>query len=47
LAQAIHSAVTGADMRQRAKQLGAALRAEDGLACAVSLIRKHLGSPSS
>lgn len=45
LAQAIRSAATDPGMRQRARHLGAALRAEDGLACAVKLLREHLGPP--
>jgi sterol 3beta-glucosyltransferase len=45
LTQAIHSAVTDAGMRQRAQQLGAVLRAEDGLGCAVQHVRQHLGPP--
>lgn len=45
LAAAIQRAATNTQMRQRAQQLGAALRAEDGLGCAVSLIRQYLGPP--
>jgi UDP:flavonoid glycosyltransferase YjiC (YdhE family) len=45
LAAAIQRVVTDAGMRQRAREIGAALRAEDGLGCAVSLIRQHLGPP--
>jgi hypothetical protein len=32
-------------MRQRAVQLGAALRAEDGLGCALAHVRRYLGPP--
>jgi sterol 3beta-glucosyltransferase len=45
LAAAIHHAATDAGMRQRAQSLGATLRDEDGLGCAVALIRQHLGPP--
>jgi sterol 3beta-glucosyltransferase len=45
LAAAITRAVTDAGMRQNAQQLGAAVRAEDGLGCAVSLIGRYLGLP--
>jgi sterol 3beta-glucosyltransferase len=45
LAAAIDTVLTEAGMRQRAQSLGAALRDEDGLGCAVSLIRQHLGPP--
>ena len=39
LARAIDAAVTDTAMRQRAAGLGARIRTEDGVACAVSLIR--------
>jgi sterol 3beta-glucosyltransferase len=45
LAAAIHRAVTGPNLRQRAQQLGAAIRVEDGLGCAVQVIRQQLGQP--
>jgi UDP:flavonoid glycosyltransferase YjiC (YdhE family) len=45
LAAAIQSAVFSQGMRQRAYRLGTALRAEDGLGCAVSFIRQRLGPP--
>jgi sterol 3beta-glucosyltransferase len=45
LAAAIDRAATDTAMRQRAQALGPALRAEDGLGCAVSLIRQHLELP--
>ena len=44
LARAIHSAVTRPATRQRAADLGAALRAEDGVGTAVSIIRQYLGA---
>ncbi|CAG0937526.1 vancomycin aglycone glucosyltransferase [Thermoflexales bacterium] len=40
LAQAIQSAVTDQAMRQRAAELGAQIRAEDGIACAVEIINQ-------
>jgi UDP:flavonoid glycosyltransferase YjiC (YdhE family) len=45
LAAAVQRVATDAGMRQRAQQLGAALHAEDGLACTALLIRQHLGPP--
>ncbi|MGD8463859.1 MAG: glycosyltransferase [Anaerolineae bacterium] len=38
LAQAIHQAVTDQGMRQRAADLGSRIRAEDGIACVVSIV---------
>jgi UDP:flavonoid glycosyltransferase YjiC (YdhE family) len=43
LATAIHTAITDAGMRQRATELGAELREEDGLGQAVQLIERHVG----
>lgn len=43
LAHAIRVAVTQPDIKQRAAHLGETLRAEDGLANAVSMISQHLG----
>jgi sterol 3beta-glucosyltransferase len=45
LAEAVQRAVTDPGLRQRAQQLGAALRAEDGLSCAVAQVRQVLGPP--
>ncbi len=45
LAEAIHRAVTDRDIRQRAQRLAAALRAEDGLGCALKVTREYLGPP--
>jgi UDP:flavonoid glycosyltransferase YjiC (YdhE family) len=45
LAAAIDRAVHDEAMRARAERLGAALRAEDGLGAAVSVIRQCLGPP--
>lgn len=44
LAHAIHAAVTQPDMKQRAAQLGQAIRAEDGLGNAVSAVKRYLES---
>ena len=44
LAQAIRAAVNQTAMRQRAADLGAAIRAEDGVGEAVSVIQKTLGA---
>jgi UDP:flavonoid glycosyltransferase YjiC (YdhE family) len=40
LARAIHQAVTDEDMCQRASQLGATIRAEDGLAQAAAVVQR-------
>jgi UDP:flavonoid glycosyltransferase YjiC (YdhE family) len=45
LAQAIETATTDATMRQRATEVGARIRAEDGLARAVATFQRHLGLP--
>ncbi len=45
LAHAIHVATTDARMRQRARACGEAIRAEDGIANAVSAIERYLGAP--
>ncbi len=42
LAEAIRTAVTDEGMRQRAEALGAKIRAEDGVACAVECIGEYL-----
>lgn len=44
LAEAIHTAVTDAAMRQRARAFAACLRAEDGKAAAVAWVQRHLGA---
>jgi len=44
LAQAIHSAVNQPAIRQRAADLGAAIRAEDGVGKALRLIQQYLGA---
>jgi UDP:flavonoid glycosyltransferase YjiC (YdhE family) len=43
LAAAVHEAVTDSTMRQRAAELGAKLREEDGLGNAVQLIERYAG----
>ena len=43
LARAIHRAVTDPEMRQRAAQLGARIRAEDGIARAVAIVEQING----
>lgn len=43
LARAIRIAATDRDMRQRARSCGEAIRAENGLANAVSIIQRYLG----
>jgi UDP:flavonoid glycosyltransferase YjiC (YdhE family) len=43
LAQAIHSAVSDQTLRQRAAELGSAIRAEDGVARAVAIIQQLEG----
>jgi hypothetical protein len=43
LAQAIQRAVTDQTMRQRAAELGARIRAEDGVACAVDVVQRIKG----
>jgi sterol 3beta-glucosyltransferase len=43
LAQAIRLAVTDTAMRERAAVLGAAIRAEDGVARAVELVEARVG----
>jgi UDP:flavonoid glycosyltransferase YjiC (YdhE family) len=45
LAQAIRRLTTDANLRTRASEVGAALRAEDGLAQAVPHIRAYVGAP--
>ena len=44
LAHAIHTAVTQTAIRRRAADLGAAIRAEDGVGNAVSHIKRYLGA---
>jgi sterol 3beta-glucosyltransferase len=44
LAAAIRAAVTDEGMRRRAEELGAKIRAEDGVARAVAAIGKHLSA---
>jgi sterol 3beta-glucosyltransferase len=46
LARAITTAVTDANLRQRAGQAGAAIRAEDGVGKAVNAIERILGAPT-
>jgi sterol 3beta-glucosyltransferase len=45
LAEAISTAVTDKGMRERAKSIGQAIRAEDGTGNAVNVIRRYLGEP--
>ncbi len=45
LAQAIHTAVTDADMRQRASAWGEVIRTEDGVGRAVEIVRRSFGNP--
>lgn len=47
LANAIRTAVTDSDVKQRASSYGAAIRAEDGVANAVKVINRYLGNPST
>ncbi len=47
LAQVIQSAVSDTQMRQRAAELGAKLRAENGLNTAVRVINRYLGEKAS
>lgn len=44
LASAIHAAVTDAEMRRRARELGEKIRAEDGVGRAASIIRERIGA---
>jgi UDP:flavonoid glycosyltransferase YjiC (YdhE family) len=45
LAEAIERALSDEDMRARAGALGQRIRAEDGVARAVEIIREHFGGP--
>jgi UDP:flavonoid glycosyltransferase YjiC (YdhE family) len=45
LASALRVMVTDTTMRARAAELGAALRTEDGIGAAVTLIRQYAGAP--
>jgi sterol 3beta-glucosyltransferase len=45
LAKAIHTAVTDPAVKQRARAYGAAIRAENGPASAVKIIRRYFGEP--
>lgn len=46
LADAIKQAISDKEMRRRAAAIGEALRAEDGVANAVALVRQHAGPPA-
>ncbi len=43
LAAAITQAVTDVEMQRKARELGVAIRAEDGIANAVALVNRHMG----
>jgi UDP:flavonoid glycosyltransferase YjiC (YdhE family) len=45
LAVAIQTAITDSQMRQRAQECGAAIRAENGVANAVQIVEQYLGKP--
>ena len=47
LAHAISIAVTDADLKQRAKTYGAAIRAEDGVSNAVEIVKHYFGEPGT
>jgi sterol 3beta-glucosyltransferase len=46
LAGAIRAAVTDRDMRRRAHNIGAAIRAEDGVGEAVKVVERYFGAPT-
>ena len=44
LAEAIREAVTSTPIRERAKELGAQIDAEDGVGCAIGLLLRYVTS---